>query len=139
MPGGVAGSGHGGGRNPTGMKGKHADIMDWSGLTDLIGGAGFGKFSAGNLDLATGFNKVLGALGLMDLNSSEFKEKGSGTGFVFTVSEEKPYGEYKIDTLKFMKSRGGNFANIKIQTRAEKDSLKSNNVPVEETNLMIRY
>ena len=62
VPGGVAGSGQGGGRNPTGMKGKHANIEDWNGLTDLAGGASIGKFKAGNLDFAEGLGKVFRAL-----------------------------------------------------------------------------
>ncbi len=57
-----------------------------------------------------------------------------GTGLVFTVSENSSIGEYDRDTITFKRSKAGNFANIKAESRAEKDSIKSNSFKKNKFN-----
>ena len=143
VSGGVVGSGQGGGRNPTGRKGKHANIEDWNGLTDLASGASFGKFKAGgDLDIAAGLSKVLSLFGMSDGNESNEKHKVVAIGTVseITVSEEY-FGkvENMRDTITYYQDDNGHYYNAQPSSQTVRDSVKTNNVNLDETNIFAGY
>ena len=130
FPGGIAGSGPGGDRNPTGMTGKHANIEDWSGLVSLLSGGSFGKFSLSSLDPASGLSKVLSLMGLGDEETSDFNKRKIGVGKVWNKKERK----YESDSLFWFENEEGHYIGVGEMSRLEKDSVKDNSVSMPNVN-----